>query len=377
MASIVQRNKSFSVVYTTYTEGGKKQKWETYHSYEAALHRKEQVELIQTKQKERLPNHADNLTELLEEYVELYGRAHWSYSTYTNHVALIQNHILPAFGDMKLTEFSPKTIAVLYSKMRNQENITPQILSSVHKLLHSAFEQAVLWEYADRNPFHKATLPKAFPCQMEILSNEEIKILLQNSRFSLLGIAVHLAFAGSLRKGEILALTWSDVDIKSGSICVNKTLKRVRKDAIQALDRNDILYQFPAVFDEGRTVIVLKRPKTRSSIRTVYLPSHVIDLLQDWKKVQTPCGKNVPDLILRYSSGRPLQEEALPRMLEKQLLALGLTKVTFHSLRHPYVKHTTKKYNSEKQKTQATKIDLIAWVFRFCIFNYSKRSWTL
>lgn len=37
MASIVQRNKSFSVVYTTYTEGGKKQKWETYHSYECFI----------------------------------------------------------------------------------------------------------------------------------------------------------------------------------------------------------------------------------------------------------------------------------------------------------------------------------------------------
>lgn len=271
---------------------------------------------------------------MLEEYVELYGRAHWSYSTYTNHVALIQNHILPAFGDMKLTEFSPKTIAALYSRMRNQPNMTPQILSSVHKLLHSAFEQAVLWEYADRNPFHKATLPKAFPCPMEMLSNEEIKKLLQNSGFSLLGIAVHLAFAGSLRKGEILALTWSDVDFKNGTIFINKTLKRVRTDAIQALDRDDIFYQFPAVFDAGRTVIVLKRPKTQSSIRTVYLPPYVMDLLQDWKKEQTPCGKNVPDLILRYSSGRPLQEEALPRMLERQLLVLGLPKVTFHSLRH-------------------------------------------
>lgn len=304
------------------------------HSYEAALHRKEQVELIQAKQREKLQSNADNLAELLEEYVELYGRTHWSYSTYTNYVSLIKNHILPFLGEMRLTEFSPKIIATLYSRMRYQQNLTPQMLTSIHKLLHSAFEQAVLWEYADRNPFHKVTLPKPFPCPMEMLSNEEVKRLLQNSGFSLLGIAVHLAFAGSLRKGEILALTWSDVDIKSGSICVNKTLKRVRKDAIQALDRNDILYQFPAVFDEGRTVVVLKRPKTRSSIRTVYLPPHVIDLLQDWKKVQTPCGKNVPDLILRYSSGRPLQEEALPRMLEKQLLTLGLPKVTFHSLRH-------------------------------------------
>ncbi len=334
MASIVKRNKSFSVVYTAYPEGVKKQKWETYHSYEAALQRKEQIELIQAQQKEKLQSHAETLADLLREYVTLYGQSHWSYSTYTNYVALVENHILPFWGAMRLTEFSPKTIAVQYSRMRAQQNMTPQILSSIHKLLHNAFEQAVLWEYADRNLFHKATLPKSFPCPMEMLSNEEIRKLLHHSGFSLLGIAVHLAFAGSLRKGKILALTWGDMDFKSGSIRVNKTLKRVRKDAIQALARDDILYQFPAVFDEGRTVIVLKRPKTRSSIRTVYLPSHVINLLWDWKKAQTSCGKNVPDLILRYSSGRPLQEEALPRMLEKQLLTSGLPKVTFHSLRH-------------------------------------------
>ena len=43
----------------------------------------------------------------------------------------------------------------------------------------------------------------------------------------------------------------------------------------------------------------------------------------------------------------------------------GVKRIRIHDLRHPYVKHTTKKYNSEKQKTQATKMDLIAWVFRF------------
>ncbi len=159
--------------------------------------------------------------------------------------------------------------------------MTPQILSSVHKLLHSAFKQAVLWEYADRNPFHKAILLKPFLSPTEILSNEEIKKLLQYNGFSLLGIAVHLAFTGSLRKRESLALTWGDVDFKNGTIFINKTLKQVRKDAIQALDRDDILYQFPAVFDAGRTVIVLKRPKTQSSIYTVYLPPYVMDLLQD------------------------------------------------------------------------------------------------
>ena len=103
MASIVQRNKSFSVVYTTYTEGRKKQKWETYHSYEAALQRKEQIELIQAKQKENLQSHAETLADLLWEYVALYGQSHWSYSTYTNYVSLIKNHILPFLGEMRLT----------------------------------------------------------------------------------------------------------------------------------------------------------------------------------------------------------------------------------------------------------------------------------
>ena len=69
--------------------------------------------------------------------------------------------------------------------------------------------------------------------------------------------------------------------------------------------------------------------------------------------------------------------DSIVKLHEKILNDAGIEHLRFHDLRHPYVKHTTKKYNSEKQKTQATKMDLIAWVFRFYTFNYSKRSWTL
>ena len=73
----------------------------------------------------------------------------------------------------------------------------------------------------------------------------------------------------------------------------------------------------------------------------------------------------------------PITKNYLYREMQRGCKETGVKSIRIHDLRHPYVKHTTKKYNSEKQKTQATKIDLIAWVFRFCIFNYSKRSWTL
>lgn len=339
MASIVQRNKSFSVVYTIYDGDKKKQKWETYHSYEAALRRKEQLDLIQQHENERAQYREGALAPFLEEYVELYGRIHWACSIYTSNEGLIRNYIVPFMGSMRLTEFSPKVIAALYGKLQSDPKITPSVLTNIHKLLHSAFEQAVLWEYVPRNPFQKASVPKAFPTEIPMLTTDEIKILIQNCDNHMLSIAIHLAFAGSLRKGEILALTWDDVDFQKGTVSISKTLKRVRRDAVDALNGKDILYQFPSVFDEGRTVTVLKRPKTKSSIRTVYLPDYVLDALQEWKETLKPVKRNRPDLILRYSNGRPLSEETLPRLLEKQLLQLGLPVVSFHSLRHSSISY--------------------------------------
>ena len=339
MASIVRRNKSFSVVYTIYKGGKKKQKWETYHSYEAALRRKEQLDLIQLYEKERARYQEGTLAQFLEEYVELYGRIHWACSTYTSNEGLIRNYIIPFMGSMRLSEFTPKVIAALYGKLQSDPKISPSIMTNIHKLLHSAFEQAVLWEYVPRNPFQKANVPKTFPSEISMLTIDEIKTLIQNCDNQMLSIAIHLAFAGSLRKGEILAVTWDDVDFQKGTISVSKTLKRVRRDAVDVLNGKDILHQFPTAFDEGRTVTVLKRPKTKSSIRTVYLPDYVLDVLRDWKETLKPVKRKQPDLVLRYSNGRPLSEETLPRLLEKQLLQLGLPVVSFHSLRHSSISY--------------------------------------
>lgn len=81
--------------------------------------------------------------------------------------------------------------------------------------------------------------------------------------------------------------------------------------------------------------------------------------------------------MFTWEDGHPYSPDYVSHTFHKLLKKYDLPHIRFHDLRHPYVKHTTKKYNSEKQKTQATKMNLIAWVFRFCTFNYSKRSWTL
>ena len=160
---------------------------------------------------------------------------------------------------------------------------------------------------------------------------------MQECSSPILLLAVHLAFAGTLRKGEILALTWHDVNFHDRSITINKSLKRVERDALEALGSGEVLQEFAGLYPDNHTTLVLKKPKTRSSVRVVYLPAYVMDLLWDWKR-ETQMGME-PDLIFHHSNGWPFQEEFLNVLLRKELKQLGLPVVTFHSLRHSSISY--------------------------------------
>ena len=173
------------------------------------------------------------------------------------------------------------------------------------------------------------------------------------------------AFYG-LRRGEVLGLRWDAVDFEAGTLTIRHIVTSTNL--------------------EGKHVLVeADRAKTKSSLRTLPLVASFAQRLRALKEQQTYneklCGNCYNQKYKGYlfvdEMGNLILPNAVTDGFAKLLADHGLRKIRFHDLRHPYVKHTTKKYNSEKQKTQATKIDLIAWVFRFCTFNYSKRSWTL
>ena len=120
--------------------------------------------------------------------------------------------------------------------------------------------------------------------------------------------------------------------------------------------------------------------KTKSSMRTLPLvpafKEKLLKLKEQQEEYRRVCGRCYNKKYLEYicvdEMGTLISPHYLTASFPKLLEKNNLRHIRFHDLRHPYVKHTTKKYNSEKQKTQATKIDLIAWVFCFCIISYSK-----
>lgn len=350
MASIVKRGNSYSVVYMTTVCGQRKQKWETYHSSEEAERRKRTLDMYDQSKRKKEDHQIETVAQLMEKYVALYGVSKWSVSTFQSNSGLIQNYILPLFGNIRLKELSPLMAAELYRDLLQQpryedpyhkscgRTVSLSVLRDIHKLLHSAFEQAILWETVDRNPFHRVAFPKMKAKQRVFLHPEQIQHLLSYCDDIWLKLAIHLAFAGTLRKGELLALTWQDIDWESSSIQVSKTLKRVSREALQALGYRDILYEFPPSAQAKKTVLVLKQPKIMSSHRKIFLPETVMSLLREYctrQRKQSVMGPVIyPDLIFQYQDGRPLQETTLSKYFKSATQRAGLPQVDFHSLRH-------------------------------------------
>ena len=114
MASIYKRNGRFAVMYNYVDENGKrKQKWESFKTQAEAMKRKKEVEYRTLAGSLQVPK-CTTMTELLKEYVAMYGKTTWAMSTYTANVALIDNYIVPLIGKLKVTEITTRVMERYY-----------------------------------------------------------------------------------------------------------------------------------------------------------------------------------------------------------------------------------------------------------------------
>ena len=101
---------------------------------------------------------------------------------------------------------------------RQHQYVSPGTVRSVHKILRSAFEQAVKWELMEKNPCIYATLPKYTAKKRDIWTAETLFHALEVCDDPRLRLCINLSFSCSLRLGELLGLTWDCVDISPESI---------------------------------------------------------------------------------------------------------------------------------------------------------------
>ena len=214
------------------------------------------------------------------------------------------NYVRPIIGYMALQDITPLVIEKYYRDLLKSDSVGNQLfktkrkvftgtIKSINKNLKCALGMAVKWELISKNPFLNVDPPKHVYKKRDIWTSDMIITALDHCEDPKLAIAIYLSFACSLRLGELLGLRWKDVYISDedlekddAHILVACELESVSKRALEALDEKDVILKFPPKIPNRnyKTVTVLKKPKTDSSVRKVWLPKTLAMILGSGKQ---------------------------------------------------------------------------------------------
>ena len=303
------------------------------------------------------------LSEFLDFYVSDYGRTHWGDSQYSVVTKQIRDYVKPdRLSSLLLKDIHPRDIDRFYNSLLltpvvlrpghsdKGKTVGISVIEKIHVTLKAALNQAVRWGYISKNPVLGATLPKVEHTERAVWTPENALTALDACDDRLLRIAMYLAIGCSMRIGEILGLQWADVHIteqtllnNSSTLYVRQELKRCEKSALEATAlQGKIYFTFPEhkTAHPCKTSLVLKSPKTRTSVRTLYIPNTVANELIKLKDVQETIKKKSGDqysdfgMVMAQPDGRPTEERLIAKALADLIEKAGLPKVVFHSLRH-------------------------------------------
>ena len=254
--------------------------------------------------------------------------------TYEN---MIENHIVPAIGGVKLKRLTAIQIQKMYNdsktsgRVQRFEKKTDTALSGstvrrIHMVLSSALKQAVKERIISYNPCDNCRIPPKEKKEMTILPPEKLGAYLREAeQYGVLPM-FFLELSSGLRRGELLALRWDDLNVKDRILSVSKQVTRI----------------------DGELVVT--EPKTKNSIRRVALSQQAVDLLVR-EHEQHP---DNPIMFPSPRTGGYWSPDAVSRINRKLLAKAGIEEhVRFHDLRHPYVKHTTKIFSLRLMDFQA------------------------
>jgi integrase len=239
-------------------------------------------------------------------------------STYSRDKYLVTNHIKPALGRLKLKNLNALHLQGLY-RDRLDSGLAGSTVQKIHHIVHKALAQAVRWSLIPRNPAESVKAPTPTPKEMHPLSAPEALRLLDAAQGDKLEALYVLAVHTGMRRGELLGLKGSDVDLDSATIRVRRTLTRT---------------------DNGRR-LALGEPKTKKSRRTVRLTQRAVEALRSHRARQAEeklrVGSLYQDQGLMFAGeggGLINPSNLRQRSFIPLLNRAGLPKITFHDLRH-------------------------------------------
>ena len=237
---------------------------------------------------------------------------------------LIMHQVLPHHGNIPIQKLRAVHLSELYGKLLRDGRVGGGELSAktvghVHRCLRRAFGHAAQWGLITQNPAALVHSPRVQQAEMEILRENEVEAMFANlrDRNALLHTIAIVALGSGLRRGELCALRWSNLD--SRTLRVEQSL------------------------EETQAGLRFKAPKTKHGLRTMTLPTSVIsELRAHWRtqnehRLALGIGRSTPeDLVFPAWNNQPLMPNTLSREWSRTIAAIGGRQISLHALRHTH-----------------------------------------
>lgn len=234
-------------------------------------------------------------------------------SSFSAYVLLIENHLLPAFGEQTIIE-EAEVQAFVFSKLA--QGLSQKTIKDILIVLKMVLKFGAKNKWLEHVPFDIQFPTDREKYNIEVLSRANQKKMMTHiqAHFTFRNLGVYICLSSGIRIGEVCALTWEDIDTDNGIIQVRKTIQRIY------------------VIEDGqrKTELILDTPKTKNSIREIPMSRDLLKMLKPFKKVVNP------SFFVLTNDAKPTEPRTYRSYYKNLMKELDMPELKFHGLRHSF-----------------------------------------
>ena len=258
------------------------------------------------------------LGEFLERWLAEYARGNLSPRGFERYESIVRVYLIPTLGNIPLTQVKPEHIQKHYSAMQNK-GLSALTVRYHHTVIHKALQTAIKWGLVTRNVADGVDVPRARHNEMQTWDEDDVAHFLEVAKDNPYYALFYTALFTGMRRSELLALRWQDIDPVFSQVYVNRSLHRLKDGSY-----------------------IFAEPKSAKSRRTIALSPSVILTLKEHQEKQEAMRAmlGIPlkddDLVFSDVEGKPLLPNTVTHAWIKLVRRIGLKGIRLHDARHSH-----------------------------------------